>query len=499
MQTVEHVRKKEEAMMKQRHKQIVLGSLLIIVGLIMGLIISSKLNIFNAGYSKDTRISQDSVDLLTKINDATAEVASAVKPAVVNISSTTTVHMRGMESPFLNDPFFRDFFGDQFRSFNRPRDYKQSGMGSGVIVESEGYILTNNHVVARAEEIKVTLLDKRVFKGKVIGSDSKTDLAVVKIDADHLPVLDLGDSDKLKVGERVIAVGNPFGMNQTVTSGIISAKGRADVGIAEYEDFIQTDTPINPGNSGGALVNVRGELIGINTAILSSSGGSQGVGLAIPSNMAKVVLAQLIKKGKVTRGWLGVSIQSLTPELVQQMKLKDAKGALVAETVNGGPAAKAGLQSGDTIVMFDNKEVSDPATLKNLVANTTPGKQVVVKYIRGGVPGSTTVTVQEYPNDVKKLSETVDNQLRGVSVQNITPNIRRSLNLPARVTGVVIASIDEDSPAYDFLSVDDIILEVNRKEIADVKAYEATVSKLKAGQNILLLIYRNGSKFFVTL
>jgi serine protease Do len=485
--------------MNVKSKRILLGSLFVLIGIIIGLAISSDLNIFNKGYSTESKISKESVDLLTRINDATAEVAAAAKPSVVNISSTSTVHMRGMEFPFQNDPFFRDFFGDQFRSFERPRDYKQSGTGSGVIVDSGGYILTNNHVISGAEEIKVTLSDKRVFKGKVIGSDSKTDLAVVKIDADHLPVLALGDSDKLKVGERVIAIGNPFGLNQTVTSGIISAKGRADVGIAEYEDFIQTDTPINPGNSGGALVNVRGELIGVNTAILSSSGGSQGIGLAIPSNMARVVMAQLIKGGKVTRGWLGVSIQGLTPELVKQLGLSDTKGALVTEAIEGGPAAKAGLQSGDTIVMFDDKEAGDPSTLKNLVANTPPGKQVMIKYIRAGKPGSVKVTIQELPEQMKKLQGTFDNQLKGVSVQNITPDVRKNLNLPPKVTGVIIADIDENSPAFDLLAIGDIIMEVNRKKITNVVEYESTAEKLKPNQNILLLIYRNSGSLYVTL
>jgi serine protease Do len=484
--------------MKWRRKRIISGSLFVLIGIIIGLAISSDLNIFKNGFSTENRISQESIDLLTRINDATAEVAAAAKSSVVNISSTSTVHMRGMELPFQNDPFFRDFFGEHFRSFERPRDYKQSGMGSGVIVDSGGYILTNNHVITGAEEIKVTLSDKRVFKGKVVGSDSKTDLAVIKIDADHLPVLTLGNSDKLKVGERVLAIGNPFGLNQTVTSGIISAKGRADVGIAEYEDFIQTDTPINPGNSGGALVNVRGELIGISTAIFSSSGGSQGVGLAIPSNMAKVVMAQLIKGENVTRGWLGVTIQDLTPDLVKQLGLKEAKGALVTEVVEGGPAAKAGLQSGDTIVIFDDKEVGDPSTFKNLVANTPPGKQVTVKYIRAGKPGSVKVTIQKLPEQMKKFQDKLDNQLKGVSVQNITPDVRKTLSLPAKVTGVIIADIDESSPAYDFLAIGDIIMEVNKKKITNVSEYEALARNLKAGQSLLLLIYRNGANLYVT-
>ena len=486
-------------MITKRKKHIILGGLLITIGLIIGLVISANLNIFNTGYTTETKISKDAVDLLSRINDATAEVAAAVMPSVVNIASTTTVHSRDMEMPFMNDPFFRDFFGDQFRSFNHPRDYKQRGMGSGVIVDANGYILTNNHVVAGAEEIKVTLADKREFKGKVIGSDAKTDLAVVIIDSDHLPILTLGDSDKLKVGERVIAVGTPFGLNQTVTSGIISAKGRADVGIAEYEDFIQTDTPINPGNSGGALVNVRGELIGINTAIFSASGGSQGVGFAIPSNMAKSVMAQLIKKGKVTRGWFGVSIQGISPELAAQMKLKDTKGALVTDVMEGGPAAKVGLQRGDTIVVFDDKEVADPSALKNMVGNTEPGKQVVVKYIRSGSPGTVKVTIQAFPENQQKLAGSFDNQMKGISVQNINPDVRKSLNLPPKVTGVVIHDIAEDSPAADILAPGDVIMEINRKKIANVGDYEAIVASLKAGQNILLLIYRNGAGLFVTL
>ncbi|HPJ96144.1 MAG TPA: DegQ family serine endoprotease [Syntrophales bacterium] len=486
-------------MITKRKKHVILGGLLITIGLIIGLVISANLNIFNTGYTTETRVSKDAVDLLSRINNATAEVAAAAMPSVVNIASTTTVHSRGMDMPFMNDPFFRDFFGDRFRSFNHPRDYKQRGMGSGVIVDANGYILTNNHVIAGAEEIKVTLADKREFKGKVIGSDAKTDLAVVQIESDHLPVLTLGDSDKLKVGERVIAIGTPFGLNQTVTSGIISAKGRADVGIAEYEDFIQTDTPINPGNSGGALVNVRGELIGINTAILSASGGSQGVGFAIPSNMAKVVMTQLIKKGKVSRGWLGVSIQEITPELAKKLNLKDAKGVLVTDVTEGGPAAKAGIQSGDTIVMFDEKEVADPSSLKNMVGNTVSGKQVSVKYVRSGSLATVKVTIQTFPEDQKKLASSLDNQLKGVAVQNITPDVRKSLNLPPRVTGVVVIDIMEGTPAADILTPGDIVMEINRKKIMNVGEYEAVVASLRASQNILLLIYRNGAGLFVTL
>jgi serine protease Do len=481
-----------------KKRRIAIAASLIIMGVIMGLIISSNFNLFTKGYTEETKISKDAIDLLTKINEATAEVAAAARPAVVNISSTKTIHMRGMASPFSDDPFFRQFFGDQFRQFEKPRDYKQSGLGSGVIVDKNGYILTNNHVIKDADDIKVRLSDKKVFKGKIVGADPKTDLAVIKIDAVNLPVISLGDSDKLQVGDRVIAVGNPFGLNQTVTTGIISAKGRADVGIADYEDFIQTDAPINPGNSGGALVNVKGELIGINTAILSSSGGNQGIGLAIPSNMAKTVMASLIKKGKVVRGWLGVAIQPITPDLAKQLGLKEEKGALVADIMEGSPAEKSGMQRGDVITEFDGKPVIDSTELKNLVANTSPGKEVTVKYIRDGNLKMVKVSIQELPVQAQ-IAAKYENQLKGVSVQNLTPEIRKELGLPNRATGVVISDVDETSQVSGVLAPGDVIMEINKRKISSVKDYEAVVAKIKSGQNILVLIYRNGSTIYITL
>ena len=293
------------------------------------------------------KISEQSVDLLTRTGRAMAEVTAAVKPGIVNILTTRTVKVGSGQDPFLDDPFFKRFFGDQFgRQRQQPKEQKSSGLGSGVIVSPEGYIITNSHVVKDADEIKVTLTDKREFIGKVIGSDLKTEIAVVKIDAKGLPIVPWGNSEKLQVGEMVLAVGNPFGLNQTVTMGIVSALGRANVGIADYEDFIQTDAAINPGNSGGALVNVRGEVVGINTAIYSTSGGYQGIGFAIPSNMVKSIMESLIKKGKVVRGWLGVSIQKVTPELAKQFDLKDEVGALVGDVVEDGPAEKAGSAEG---------------------------------------------------------------------------------------------------------------------------------------------------------
>ena len=472
--------------------------LFVAAGIIIGLVISSSLNIFTNGYTQDIKISKDSLDILSKINSAVAEVAGAATPAVVNISSTKTVHMRNMQSPFFNDPFFRDFFGGNLPGSGKQKDFKESGLGSGVIVSGDGYILTNNHVIDNADEITVRLSDKRVFKGKVIGADPKTDLAVVRINAGKLPYLKLGDSDQLKVGEMVIAVGNPFGLNQTVTSGIISAKGRANVGLAEYEDFLQTDAPINPGNSGGAMVNIRGELIGINTAILTSSGGSEGVGLAIPSNMAKSVMESLIKKGKVVRGWLGVSIQTLTPELAKQMNLKNEKGALIADVMDDSPASRAGIQRGDVVLEFDGREVADSGKLKNMVAGVQPGQNVKLKILRDGVEKTLTVQIGEMTARTQKMTGQADNQFRGVTVQNLTADIRRSLQLPGRLKGVVVADISDDSPAADVLAQGDVILEINRQKIESVADYNKAVSGVKSGKQALVLVYRNGSSVFIT-
>ncbi|MBS1115473.1 MAG: serine protease MucD [Nitrospirae bacterium] len=485
--------------MTQKKRTLIFGTTLILIGTILGLVISSNFNLHANGYTEEANISKEAIDILTKTGQAMAEVTAAVKPAVVNISSTKTIRTPGFQSPFFEDPFFRRFFGDDFGHLGRPREYKQSGLGSGVIVDKDGYILTNNHVIRDADEIMVKLSDKRDFKGKVIGTDPKTDLAVIKIDSNHLPVIKLGDSEKLKVGETVIAIGNPFGLNQTVTSGIVSATGRANVGIADYEDFIQTDAPINPGNSGGALVNVRGELVGINTAIFSTSGGYQGIGFAIPSSMAKAVMDNLIHKGKVVRGWLGVSIQPVTPDLSKQFGIKDDKGALVGDVTEEGPAEKAGLQRGDVIIEYDGKEVSEPSTLRNSVAGTPPGKKVTLKIMRDGKMQKVDVTITELPADMQKLHGEFDNLLKGVIVQGLTSELRKNLNIPKRITGVIVTNIEEGSPAGGLLITNDVIIEVNRKRINSMKDYEAVVSRIKSDQDILLLVYRNGSTTYLSL
>lgn len=483
--------------MMLKRKPIFIASIFTIAGLILGLIISSNFNFHSKGYSGESTISKEAIDILTKTNNAVAEVAEAVKPSVVNISSTKTIKEHGVPSPFFNDPFFRRFFGDDL--FEKPREHKQSGLGSGVIVDKDGYILTNNHVIKDADEIRVKLSDKREFKGKVIGTDKKTDIAVVKIDAKNLPALKFGDSDKLKVGETVLAIGNPFGLNLTVTTGIISATGRANVGIADYEDFIQTDAAINPGNSGGALVNVRGELVGINTAILSTSGGYQGIGFAIPSNMAKTVMDSLIKKGKVVRGWLGINIQDITPELAKQFNLKSEDGVLVADVVEDSPAEKAGIERGDVIVEFDGKDVKDSRSLRNMVAGTAPDTEVKIKLIRNGSLKTVTAKISEISGEIRTALKDVENLLKGVSVQDLTPSLRKNLNIQKKIEGVVVTDIEEDSPAEGVLMKEDVIMEVNRKKIKNVKDYESVVSKIKPGQNILLLLHRKGATIFVTL
>ncbi|GAB4533940.1 MAG: DegQ family serine endoprotease [Thermodesulfovibrionia bacterium] len=448
-------------------------------------------------------ISRDATDILTKTGQAMAEITEAVKPAVVNISTTRTEKIEESPiAPFFEDPLFKRFFGDRYGQSPMPRERKTMSLGSGVIVSPDGLILTNNHVIKNADKIKVILSDKREFDGKVIGTDPKTDLAVIKIDATNLPTILWGDSDKLRIGEIVIAIGNPYRLSQTVTMGIVSAVGRANVGIADYEDFIQTDAAINPGNSGGALVNARGELVGINTAIFSTTGGYQGIGFAIPSNMARAVMKSLIEKGKVIRGWLGVSIQPITPELAQQFQLKDEHGSLVADVVEASPADKAGIMRGDVIIEYDGKRVDEPFYLRNMVANTPPNTEVKIKIIRNGEPLTLNVVIGELPLEEAKEEAKIgkyENALKGVIVQNLTPDIYKQLNIPERIRGVVVMNIDPDSPSATRLQRGDVIIEINRKATPTVNDYERVVSQIKGGEDILLLVFRQGSTLFITI
>jgi len=451
-------------------------------------------------YASSSNISRSSVSLLENTGNAMAEIAEAVSPSVVNISTEKTEKVTKQPlSPFFNDPFFRQFFGDQFRQ-QSPRERKSASLGSGVIVSSDGYIVTNNHVIKNADKIKVRLADKRELIGKLVGADPKTDLAVIKIEAEDLSSIEIGNSDKLRVGELVLAIGNPYGLNKTITMGIVSAVGRANVGIADYEDFIQTDAAINPGNSGGALVNVRGKLVGINTAIFSTSGGYQGIGFAIPSNMVKVVMNSLITEGKVIRGWFGVSVQAITPDLAKQFKLDENQGILISNVVENSPAELAGLMRGDVIIEFNGKKVDEPFTLRNTVAGIKPGEEVSIEIIRDEEIRTINIVIGELPGDIQKIpAPAIENALKGVSVLDLTPEIYNKLNLPEKIRGVVVSNIEPGSPAETSLAPGDVILEVNRKGITSVEDYEARVSKIKPDRDILLLLFRRGSTIFATI
>jgi serine protease Do len=442
-------------------------------------------------------------------NQLFVSVAESTTPAVVNISTSRVIKGRqggSQQNPLFEDPFFRRFFGDDFsRQFEAPQSRREQSLGSGVIVDPNGYIITNNHVVAQADEIKVLLADKREFTGKVVGSDPKTDVAVVKINATNLPTIPWGDSGELKVGEYVLAIGNPFGLNQTVTMGIISAVGRANVGIADYEDFIQTDAAINPGNSGGALVNTRGQLIGVNTAIFSRSGGYMGIGFAVPSDMVRLVMTSLIKEGKVIRGWLGVSIQEVTSELAKQFGLKEAKGALVSDVLKDTPADRAGLKRGDVIIKYNGHDIANAGQLRNLVAETVVGQQVAVVIIRDKREKELTVKIEEQPKDIAgagggSVAPTENEVLSGLEVRQLTPDLAEQLNLPHATTGVVITNVESGSLAEEAgVRAGDVITEINRQAVKSLDDYRRIGRQLQAGESVLLLLNRNGQMLFVTL
>ncbi len=484
----------------------ILAGLFLFLGLIAGLVLSTRLDWLPVAESQEA---SERSAIPPGAAPNFVGIVKAVKPAVVNISTTRTVHAQGGADmpPFMDDPFFRQFFGEEFfRRFQVPRDRRENSLGSGVIVSSDGYIVTNNHVVAKADEIKVLLNDKREFSGKVVGTDPKTDIAVIKINAKNLPVVPWGDSDKLEVGEYVLAIGNPFGLNQTVTMGIVSATGRADVGIADYEDFIQTDAAINPGNSGGAMVNTRGELVGINTAIFSRSGGYMGIGFAVPANMTRAVMDSLIKSGKVVRGWLGVSIQHVTPELAKQFGLSETKGALVSEVIEKSPAAAAGLRSGDVIITLDGKAIDGPSMLRNLVAQTPVGKIVKMDVLRDRKTISVNATVTEQPKEMAQAEEeSVQGEakagvLAGVEVRNLTPDVQRQLGLPPGTVGVVVSGVSPGSPAESAgLQPGDVITEINRQKAAGLADFKRLTGKLGKKQNVLLYVNRQGRKLFIAI
>ncbi len=434
-----------------------------------------------------------------------APVIKKVSPGVVKIVTMAKAQKTGLSGGSDMNDLLRRFFGDQSqghmpeRNFGMPR---QEGLGSGVIATKDGYILTNNHVVEGADEVKVTLQDGREFAAKVVGRDPKSDVAVIKIDAKDLPVVPMADSDKVEVGDVVLAVGNPFGIGQTVTTGIVSAKGRGNMGL-DYEDFIQTDAAINPGNSGGALVDAEGRLIGINTAILSRSGGNQGIGFAIPVNLAHDVMQSLIKDGHVTRGYLGVMIQDVTPALAKEFKLKDTTGALVGDVTPKGPADKAGLKSGDLLVEFNGAKVTDSRHLKLEVASTHPGQTVPVKILRDGTEKTLEVTVKTLPGSEDLAKAENDNHdtgtLNGVGVADLNDQARQQFDVPKTVQGAIVTEVKPDSASAEAgLKPGDVIQEINRKPVKN--AEEAVrMTENPSDKTTLLRVWREGGSRFVVV
>lgn len=428
-----------------------------------------------------------------------APIIDPVLPAVVSITSSRVV--KTPQSPFFNDPFFQQFFGGH--APQAPQEQREHGLGSGVIVSPDGYILTNNHVVEKSTDIKVILSDKRQLSGKVIGTDPKTDIAVVKIALTGLPTVTLGDSSKLKVGDYAFAIGNPFGVGETATMGIISATGRNGLEIEDYEDFIQTDAAINPGNSGGALLNARGELIGINTAILSGrSGGNQGIGFAIPIGMAKYVMDQILRTGKVERGYIGVGIQEVSPDLAKAFHVPPEKGALIGNVDPHSAGAKAGLQQGDVITELDGQPVTGPNDLRLKIGTMKPGTSVRLKVLHNGETHDVNVTLGEAPTKNPTGNQnngTEGGAMSGVEVQDLTSDIRQELGLSSSVKGVVVSGVAEGSPASDAgLQRGDVIQQVNRQPVNSVGDYDRLVRQ--AGkQSVILLINRGGNTTFLVV
>ncbi len=444
----------------------------------------------SAGRAAGRLASIASGDLQAQVKSTAAKVI----PAVVSIASTVMVRDQAFTDEAL-----------PFGLFKEPPPRRQYGQGSGVIVSPDGYIVTNNHVVADAVDVEVILADRRQYKGRVVATDPKTDVAVVKINATNLPTVAWGDSSNLAVGDFVLAIGNPLGLSRTVTFGIVSAVGRADVGVADFEDFIQTDAPINPGNSGGALVNIKGELVGINTAIASPTGGSVGVGFAIPSNMARAAMQSLLKTGRVVRGFLGASTQDVTPLLGKIFHLPDVKGAIVTDLQAKGSAEKAGLKRGDVVVRFDGRDVMDSGHLKNLVAAAAIGTRHRLDVIRDGKPLQTELIVQEAPregvkrNQVAAAAMSTAHPLAGVVFDEITPPLARQMDLGVN-SGVVVTDIEEGSLAEaSGLQPGDVILEFNRQPIKDFATFQRLADPLKPTDLALLLVNRQGNSLYIPI
>lgn len=452
------------------------------------------------GIAEDgTRLRGEGFQLAQKLSEAFAQVAESSAKAVVYIETERVVKGAPPFHPF-------DFFGDEFfRRFFSPPRFRQRGAGSGFIISKDGYIVTNNHVIEGAQKITVKLLDGRVFKGKVVGTDPFSDVALIKIEGDNLPTLPLGNSDLIRVGEWVIAIGNPFGLTHTVTVGVISAKGRSGIGITDIEDFIQTDAAINPGNSGGPLLNLKGEVIGVNTAIFTQSGGYMGIGFAIPINIVKAVVEQLKTKGKVERGWLGVVIQDLTPTLSKELGIKAEEGVLITEVIPDSPAAKAGLKEKDVILKINGKPVKSASELRSQILILKPGTQVELEILRGSEKKIVRVTLEAPKKgfltskaEQQKLEELL--QEYGFAISDITPQIARTFRLPPNARGVVITEVFPDTPAeFAGLRPGMLIDEVNGKPVKNSAEFFQALKESEGKRSLLLGIRTVRERFYVTL
>jgi serine protease Do len=454
-----------------------------------------------------------------------ASVLKPVLPAVVNIHTSKMVKAQNGagQMPFFNDPFFQQFFGgpgnqgdegnqgngqNQFgprqRQRQQPQTEREQSLGSGVIVTPDGTILTNNHVIDGATDIEVDLADKREFKAKLIGTDAKTDIAVLKIDATNLPTVTFGDSSKLQVGDVVLAIGDPFGVGETATMGIVSAKSRGNLGIEDYEDFIQTDASINPGNSGGAMIDLHGDLVGINTAIVAGgSEGNVGIGFAIPINMAQSVMNQISSHGKVVRGYLGVYIEDVTPPLAKQFGLSDDHGVLLGDVTADAPGARAGLKRGDIVLKLNGEPVDGANALRNQISQMAPGATARLQIWRDGKAQDANVTLGELPETAAakddNQGESSTGALQGVQVQEITPDIAQQLKLSAGTHGVVVTSVDQSSPAAEVgLDQGMVIQEVNHKPVSNIQQYKQALASA-SDQPVLLLVNEGGITKYVVV
>ncbi len=436
------------------------------------------------------------LESLMQASKTRADIVEQAQKAVVHIKVEKTLQNQA-QTP---NRFFPGMRPPQFQQSPRqPQEYKQQGQGSGSIIDPAGYILTNNHVIRDTDKIMVYLSDGRKFPAKIVGTDPLSDIAVIKISGEDLPVLSLGNSEEIRTGETVIAIGNPFGLSNTVTMGIISAKGRSNIGIVDYENFIQTDAAINPGNSGGPLINLEGKIVGVNTAIFSKNGGYQGIGFSVPINMAQHIMKDLIEKGRVSRGWLGVNIQDITPELAQSFGIESSKGSLVVGVLNGSPAEKAGLTRGDVIVGLDQEIILNSNDLRNKVGLITPDSTVAFKVVRQGIPTNFDVHLGERPSN-EKLSQRSFHEANslGIKVQNLTPELAKKFGHQQK-TGVIINHVVSHSEAFKAgLRAGNIIQEINRQIITDIKSFEEALENADIKKGILLLIgTQQGARYLI--